>query len=76
MPQYIFRLDPASEDGAEAIVQTLENDEVAVHVARRMLGVGRASVRVGRGAGEAVRWLGAWETRSRRAAWREEGEGA
>jgi hypothetical protein len=72
MPQYIFRLDPASEDDADAIVQTLENDEVAVHVARRMLDVGRASVRVGRGAGEAVQWLGAWETQSRRAAWRDE----
>lgn len=73
MPQYTFHVDPASGGEPDRIVQALENDEVAVHVARRMLGVGRASVRVGRGAGEAVAWIGAWETQSRRAAWRDEG---
>jgi hypothetical protein len=73
MPQYTFHLDPAPEDEADPIVQVLENDEVAVHAARRMLGVGRICVRVGRGAGEAVEWLGAWETQSRCAAWRDEG---
>lgn len=72
MPQYTFHVDPTGEDAPERRVQALENDEVAVHVARRMLGAGPTRVRVGRGAGESVQWLGAWETQSRRAEWRDE----
>lgn len=74
MPQYTFRLDTAGTGEAETITQVLENDEVAVHVARRMLGARAARLRVGRGAGELVEWLGAWETQSRHAAWRDESE--
>jgi len=72
MPQYTFQVAPASDGAPDRIVQSLENDEVAVHVARRLLSVGCASVRVGRGAGEGIDWLGAWESQSRRAAWRDE----
>jgi hypothetical protein len=75
MPQYTFHVDPMSGGEPSRVVKVLENDEVAVHVARRMLGVDGACVRVGRGAGEDVKWLGAWEAQSRRAAWREEGDG-
>jgi hypothetical protein len=73
MPQYTFRIDPAPAGEPESVTQILENDEVAVHVARRMLGAQRACMRVGRGAGEAIEWLGAWEAQSRHAAWRNEG---
>jgi hypothetical protein len=72
MPQYTFRFDPAPEDRPDHLVQALENDEVAVHVARRMLGP-NGRVRVGRGAGEGVEWLGAWEAQSRSASWRDQG---
>lgn len=73
MPQYIFRLDFAAAGEPETIIQVLENDEVAVHVARRMLGARRACMHVGRGSGEAIEWLGAWEPQSRHVAWRDEG---
>lgn len=76
MPHYTFQVYPASAGEPERTVQRLENDEVAVHVARRMLGIGRTSVGVGRGVGEEIEWLGAWETQSRRAAWRDAGGGS
>lgn len=42
-------------------VRVLENDVAAVVVAAKLLGPGHAAVSVGRGEGDAVEWLGAWD---------------
>ncbi|CAN7442267.1 hypothetical protein LJR219_002883 [Phenylobacterium sp. LjRoot219] len=73
MPQYTFCIEPDSAGAPETTTEVFENDEVAVHVARRALGGRHASVRVGRGAGEAVEWIGAWRAGPRQAAWSDAG---
>ena len=73
MPRYTFRLESADDEEPQTDSQALENDEVAVHVARRMMGPRHRSIRVGREAGHAVEWLGAWDLREREVAWRSEG---
>lgn len=70
MPKYTFRIDPGPAGGSETTTEVFENDEVAVHVARRRLGTRQVSVQVGRGVGEAVRWIGAWQG-GRRVEWRD-----
>jgi len=70
MPQYTFRIDPGSGGEPETAIEVFENDEVAVHVARRRLGARRATLQVGRGAGEAVQWIGAWRG-GRHVEWRD-----
>ncbi len=72
MPQYTFRIDPAGEGEAEIRTETLENDEVAVHVGRRLLDARRAAVRVGRGVGDSVQWIGLWAAGGRHVAWSEQ----
>lgn len=73
MPQYTFRIDPGATGGPETTTEVFENDEVAVHVARRTLGARQASLRVGRGVGEAVEWIGAWLVGPRHVAWSDGG---
>lgn len=69
MPQYTFRIEPGSAGGGpELITEVFENDEVAVHVARRRLGARDAALHVGRGAGDSVEWIGAWRG-GRHVAW-------
>lgn len=73
MPQYTFHLEADPAGAPETTTAVFENDEVAVHVARRTLGTRRASVRVGRGAGEAVEWIGAWQAGPLQVAWSDAG---
>jgi len=70
MPQYTFRIDAGGAGGPETTTETFENDEVAVHVARRRLGARPVALQVGRGAGEAVRWIGVWQG-GRHVEWRD-----
>lgn len=70
MPQYTFRIDAGAAGGPETTTEVFENDEVAVHVARRRLGARRATLQVGLGTGEAVRWIGAWQG-GRHVEWRD-----
>ena len=73
MPQYTFRIEAPTAEASETLVEEFENDEVAVHVARRRLGARRASLRVGRGVGDNVEWIGVWDAAARHAAWLEPG---
>jgi hypothetical protein len=70
MPQYTFRIDVGAAGEPETTTEVFENDEVAVHVARRRLGARAAALQVGRGVGEAVRWIGVWQG-GRRGEWRD-----
>lgn len=73
MPQYTFQTAPGPAGEPETTIEVFENDEVAVHVARRRLGARPASLRIGRGVGEAVEWIGAWLGGSRHVAWSDGG---
>jgi hypothetical protein len=67
-----YTFDIPADDFHEGHRETrlLENDEVAVHVAARLLRQEHAAVLVGRGSGQDVEWLGSWEWQDGGPQWR------
>ena len=61
MPQYSFSLQHRDLEGEHLDVQELPGDQVAIDSAGQMLGPDHMAVSVGRGAGEDIEWLGAWD---------------
>lgn len=61
MAEYTFNVEGDDLKTEHVQVRILEDDEAAVHVAARLLGPGHVAVSVGRGEGDAVEWLGAWD---------------
>lgn len=61
MGEYSFSIEVAGLAGPQTDVQRYTSDGTAVHIGKLMLGLEHRSVRIGRGAGEGVEWLGTWD---------------
>lgn len=61
MAEYTFSVDGRDLGDERVETRVLENDKAAMDVGARTLGPQHQSVSVGRGSGDAVEWLGAWD---------------
>jgi hypothetical protein len=61
MAQYTFSIEADDLRTEHVEERAHESDEVAVRDAAKMLGPGHIAVSLGRGTGDEVEWLGAWD---------------